>query len=830
MGADNPFVLHFWGVRGTLPMPGEATLTYGGNTSCVEVRCGEHVLVLDAGSGLKAMGDRHAAQTMDILLSHTHIDHVLGLPFFTPAYDAKHHIRLWAGNLKPESDLRSVISHLMAPPLFPLTPDNFRAQIEYHDFTAGDEVRHDSWNKAGIRITTMPLPHPDRATGYRIEYGGKSLCYITDYEHVPGTIDPALVAFVKEADCLIYDSTYDDEEFEHFKGWGHSTWQQAARLADAAKVKTLVLFHHDPDATDSKLNKRAAALEKMRPGSVMAHDGLEMGLHLPQHAQLSLPKRSSSDAAAIKLVERLASIGASLSSVENQDELLELILLEAKDIAGADGGTLYYLTDENRLEFSIIRNDTLGIAYGGSAGTKAPMQPLYIIDPKTKSPNLSTQAVFAVLMKKPINIPDVYSADGFDFEGAKAFDKQHNYRTHSVITVPMVSHKSEAMGCLQLVNAKDPATGNVIPFSEQSVRLVQSLASQAAITLENKKLIDAQKNLLESFIKMIAKAIDAKSPYTGAHCERVPTLTSMLAAAACDATEGFFTDFNLSDEEKYELHIAGWMHDCGKVTTPVHIMDKTTKLETISDRIELVETRFELLKRDARIAMLEQIAAGGDRAALEKALQEQVQQIETDMGFLRKINIGGEFMADNDMANLQRIATQYRWEKGGETTDALSENELYNLSVRKGTLTTEEREIMNGHMVHTCQMLEALPFPKHLRRVPEYAGGHHERMDGKGYPKAIHAGTMSLPARMMAVADVFEALTAGDRPYKPAKKLSETMQIIGQMKKFNHLDPVIVDFFVTSKVYLDYARKYLSTELIDAVDEAALLAIKPVPF
>ncbi len=532
----------------------------------------------------------------------------------------------------------------------------------------------------------------------------------------------------------------------------------------------------------------------------------------------------------ISLVKRLVAIGMALSTENNLDRLLEIILTEAKEITNAEGGTLYFRTEDDRLEFAIVHNDPLNIAFGGSTGVKAPMLPIHLYDPVTREPNYATQSVFAVLKQKPINIEDVYDADGFDFKGTKAFDAKYNYRTRSVLTIPMVSHTRETIGCLQLINARDPVTGTVIPFSAETQNLVHSLASQAAIMLDNRQLILAQKELLESFIKLIAKAIDAKSPYTGAHCERVPLLTNMLAQAAIDAREGPFKDFQLTQEEKYELHIAGWMHDCGKITTPVHVMDKSTKLETIFDRIELIRTRFEAIKRDLKIAMLEQAGKpGANRQVLEETLASRIRQIDADFTFIAQANIGGEFMSDEHIARLQQIAEAYRWHDGKEERKVLTDNEIYNLSIRRGTLTNEERMIMNDHMVHTCAMLEALPFPKHLRRVPEYAGGHHERMDGKGYPKGIMAGTMSIPARMMAVADVFEALTAVDRPYKAPKKLSECMHIIGQMKKHNHLDPDIVDFFITSKTYLIYAEKYMQPELIDNVDEAALLAIKPLP-
>lgn len=533
------------------------------------------------------------------------------------------------------------------------------------------------------------------------------------------------------------------------------------------------------------------------------------------------------DHEALSLLKRMTDISVSISSQPNVDLLLEHILLEAKSIANADGGTLYFRTNDETLEFKIVRNDTLNIAYGGSTGITPPMPPLHVYVPNTKRPEFSIQAVFALFKQKPVNIQDAYEAGGFDFEGTKRFDSANNYRTISVLTVPMVNQKGQSLGCLQLVNAKDPGTGKVVPFSNDIQQIVHALASQAAILLDNAQLIESQKKLLESVIEMIAKAIDAKSPYTGEHCERVPVLTEMLAAAGCRDKSGIFENFDLTEEEKYELHIAAWLHDCGKITTPVHIMDKATKLETIYDRIELVRARFELMKRDAELKSLRQIAEEPqNKHAIEAALASEIAQLDDDMAFIEKANIGGEFMADAMIDRLKAIGSR-TFSYHGTTIPVLSENELYNLSIRRGTINTEERKIMNDHMVVTLDMLNALPFPKHLRRVPEYAGGHHERMDGKGYPKGIPAGTMSIPARMMAVADVFEALTASDRPYKPAKKLSEAMKIISNMKRDHHLDPDIVDLFVRSKVYLQYAEKYLAPELLDYVDEHEILNNRP---
>ncbi len=533
---------------------------------------------------------------------------------------------------------------------------------------------------------------------------------------------------------------------------------------------------------------------------------------------------------AITLAKRLTHIGKALSSERDRDTLLEHILLAAKEIANADGGSLYLLSPEGDvLDYVIVRTDSLGIAYGGTTGKRPPFKVVRLYDPDTNKPDLRTQVVRATINKEAINVIDAYASNDFDFTGTKKFDMKYGFRTRSVITIPMINHRGEPIGCVQLINAKDPATGATIAFSDSTVEIIDSLASQAAVIVDKETLISEQKVLLESFIKMMAQAIDAKSPYTGAHCVRVPVLTEMLAEAACNDKEGFFRNFSMTEEEKYELHIAGWLHDAGKIVTPVHVMDKATKLETIYDRIHLIIARCEILKRDAYIAYLEAIAEeGANKKALGARYDEELAAIEDDIAFLKIANIGGEFMEDAKIERLKTLAKKHIM-LDGVGQPLLTENEVYNLSTRRGTITSEERQIMNDHMVHTVNMLESMPWPRHLRRVPEYATGHHEKMDGTGYPRGVLAGTMSVPARMMCIADVFEALTAADRPYKKAKKLSEAMGIIGQFKKTNHLDPNIVDFFVTSKTYKKFAEMFLSPEQIDMVDEAAILAIQPEP-
>jgi len=513
---------------------------------------------------------------------------------------------------------------------------------------------------------------------------------------------------------------------------------------------------------------------------------------------------------------RLIELGIALSAERNHDRLMEAILLSAKEMTGADGGTLYLRTDDDSLRFAIMRNDTLGIALGGTTGKPIPY-PALPLHGEDYRPNYHNVATYCALEGKTVNIADAYHIERFDFSGTKAFDAKTGYRSKSFLTVPLKNGRDEVIGVLQLINARDGA-GQVIAFGHDIQPLIEALASQAAVALDNQALMQGQKDLLESFIKVIAHAIDAKSPYTGGHCQRVPELTLLLARAAADAKAGPFSDFDLSEDEWYELYIAAWLHDCGKVTTPEAVVDKATKLETIYDRIHTVDTRFEVLKRDAEIEYLKAQLEGRDPVAARTSYEERLAHIEDDRAFLRQINIGGEFMVPEKIERLKHIAAQRWTDVDGKDAPFLTENEVLNLSIARGTLTDEERKIINDHIVVTIEMLQRLPFPKNLRRVPEYAGGHHEKMDGTGYPYGLKREQLSLPARIMAIADIFEALTAADRPYKSAKTLSESIRIMSFMKKDNHIDPDLFELFLRSGVYRTYAEKFLKPEQIDAVD------------
>ncbi|MDE2585383.1 MAG: HD domain-containing protein, partial [Betaproteobacteria bacterium] len=569
-------------------------------------------------------------------------------------------------------------------------------------------------------------------------------------------------------------------------------------------------------------------------------------------------------------IRQFLDITATLTAERNFDRLLERVLQETLGAAEACGGIVYLMPDNGRGLLPVaLRWQGEPAEMAVEPIIAAHLPGLAFVKVETETHPLLLAALEG--RTQVLEVPPLRPA-GMEFlDGAGSILAGLPVL---LVALPLKNREQEVVGVLALF-----LPGSAEAPEPERISFIEALSGASAVAIENQRLLQAQKALLESFIQLVASAIDAKSPYTGGHCQRVPVLTKMLARAACDTREGPYAAFDLNDDEWEALHIAGWLHDCGKMTTPEFVVDKATKLETLYDRIHEVRMRFEVLKRDAEVAFWRQVAEGGDAATLRTSLEEQWRILDEEFALVAACNEGGESMAPEKIARLQEIASR-RWQRTLDDRLGISweerqrkarqpqaslpvteplladkeehliergprdlmpannpwgfklqvpaykfnRGELHNLAMGRGTLSEEERYIINDHIVQTIIMLTALPFPRHLKNVPELAGGHHEKMDGTGYPKRLKGEEMSSQARMMAIADIFEALTAVDRPYKKGKTLSESLAIMARMKRNGHIDPELFDLFVSAGVYRDYATRYLRPEQIDTVDETALLA------
>ncbi len=594
-----------------------------------------------------------------------------------------------------------------------------------------------------------------------------------------------------------------------------------------------------------------------------------LSIGLLQRASQRIQARLENEVAArTAKLDMLIENGLLMSMTRDRTTLIRHTLFEGQRLLHCDAASMYLVTGQKTLRFAMrTRADEIA----------SDEIPLY--DPETGLPVEHYVSTRSALRKKAILIADVYQETRFDLSGTRQFDAHSGYKTISMLTVPMAPRGGEVVGVLQFINKLDPATGAVTPFSDDLVPLVEALAAQAAVTLDNLQLLDERKAFVESLIHTIATAIDAKSPYTGRHSARVPELALMLAQAAHAAREGPLASFAFeTDDEWHEFRVGAWLHDCGKITTPEYVIDKATKLETIYNRLHEIRMRFEVLLRDADVARWQAVAEGRDAGHAASAFEARKAQLVEDFTFIAGRNIGEENLdlSPGDEDRIRAIG-QTTWLRHFDDRLGLAHEELmrrsttgvqalpateklladqpyhlidrteadlphadfgfkvdvpphlydlgevHNLTVRHGTLTAEERYKINEHMTHGIMMLERMPFPKSLSRVPEYAGTHHETLNGTGYPRMLGPDELSVPARIMMIADIFEALTATDRPYKTPKKFSEALGILHSLKVKGHIDADLFDLFLTSGVHLEFARKFLVPQQVDDVDVGVFL-------
>lgn len=759
-------------------------------TTCIQITSNT---VIDAGNIMHALGE-NALHVNKIFFSHSHLDHIVDSAFLIDNSFANRIEPLCLYGL-PET-IQALKKHIFNHEIWPdfseihlihsKTPAIIYKEIE---FFKRYEVED------GMFLTPIPANHSVACCGYLIEDAAGGVLFSGD-NYINETLWNLLNtnATIK---ALIIDVSFPNRFVKLAYESKHLTpqlllqeMQQLHRTDLHIYVNHLKPFYHDELIDELK----AIGISEDK----ILHDGESISL------RDGLLKRPMNDSVQEK-IKKLTKIGAALSAEEKLDTLLEMIVFEAKALTHADGGTLY-LVDGDQLRFKVAQTDSLGIKMGG---TSDPIKwlplPLYLED---GTPNKKMVAATCVLEDRLINIPDVYKSLDFSFEGAKKFDEGTGYLTQSMLVIPLRDHERQIIGVLQLLNKQDSTTNNVISFGSEDEDICLSMASQAAIAINNTSLIQGLETLLEAFLKSIIFAIGKKSPYTAGHIERMVKL-SMMIAEAINEDNGIYKEKLFNFKELRQINFSALMHDIGKLATPEQVVDKSTKLEALFDRLALIECRFEVIKKALHVAFLEKKITQEERSSKESLLEEYLTVI-------RKSNMGAEFMNDANVALIQSML-QNPYSIDGISYPLLNENEAYNLSIQRGTLTKEERDIINQHAQISIDILSKLPFPKKYKEIPQISGNHHEKINGKGYPQGLKGDEISFEARILAIADVFEALTASDRPYKKGNPLSSAMKILYFMAKDDELDRQMVKFFYESGLYLKYAHALLPQSSIDEV-------------
>ncbi len=785
------------------------------NTAMTCLQVDEEILI-DAGNILFGL-DKAAKKINHIFLTHTHLDHIVDIPFLIDIFFESRTKPLTIYGLSGSiENIKNYIFNWAIWPDFSQIPLTIGGEnsIIFKVLEVGEEIEIN-----GTKLKSIKTEHTDSSCGYVITKDENAVFFTSDtykcqniWEEVNN--NPKIksliidVSFPSILNKLAFDSKHLTpellkEELENLK-------------RDDIKI---FITHIKPIFLDEIKDEIKTKYPNFLRGGRILNDG-DM-LNLPNGTIKENLTKTQLDRI---YISQLIDIGYSLTSERNFDVLLEKILLGAKKLSNADGGTLYLLSeDENNLEFTVVQTDSLKIKMGGTSG-KITWPNVKLYDEKGDE-NYEQVAALCALTGQLINIDDVYFAKDFNFEGTKKFDAGTGYRTKSMLVVPMTNHEGKVIGVLQLLN-KLSETNEIIDFNQDDENLILSMSSQAAVSISNNRLIEGLEKLLMDFIKSTADAISEKSKYTGGHINRVAEIASLIAKAINDDNDSIFKSKTFNEDELKQIDISAWMHDIGKITTPEYIVDKATKLETIYDRIETIICKAEILKRDIEIEYLRTSMVTKSNAVQEELTKEFVKmkkEIEDDVVFLKLANKGSEYMSDEYLLRLHKIATSGLI-VDGEKINLLTDNELYNLSIRKGTLTSEERTVINNHVVVSYNMLNKLIFPKKLNRIPVIAGSHHKTIKTNeagrhfGYgAESIMNLPMSLEDRILAVADVFEAVTASDRPYKDPNSLNHSLQILASMAKNDELDYGLVKFFIDKKIYEEYSLHNLKKEQIDKV-------------
>ena len=748
-------------------------------------------IVIDAGNVLNALGDE-AKDINHVFLTHSHADHITDLPFIIETFFENRETPLTIYAL--EETIEVLKKHSFNDVIWP-------------DFTKIKLLRKDAFSLIlkpikldeiikihNYSIKAIKANHISGACGFVIKKNHQGFVISGDTH-----INPHIWEEInndEEIRSLIIECSYPDKLQELAKLTKHLTPELIANELEKLTRKNLSVFYYHLKPSYNK-----ELLKDIKKHKLLSYKGkiLKEGdvIHI-ETGNIETTVLSEHK------FEEIMKINLAFTSQHDKNILLEDILTLTRNLTNADAGTLYIKSkDEKYLSFKVVHNNTLNIKMGGTKNNlNWPDLPIFEENGKT---NNEMVAVVCANEKRIINIPDVYKTTKYQFDGTKDFDKSTSYHSKSMLVIPLINHDNEVIGVLQLINKIK--NGEIINFNKLDEKVIISLASQAAMALTNMQLITSLEDFIDAFVTTIAKAIDTKSPYTSDHIGKVEEIALLVAKAISDDNT-IYKKIKYSENDYKQLSLAAWMHDIGKISMPEHIIDKATKLEKIFDRIHLIEQRFEVIKLNKEIEYLKNQTS-------KTEYENFTNEINNDIEFIKRINFGGEFMSDEDIQRLENISKKVYIKNDGEIISFISEDEFYNLSIKKGTLTKEEIEIIRNHAQLSLDMISGLPFPKKYKDVLNIACNHHEKLNGLGYPRGLKAEEISLEDRIMILADIFEALTASARPYKDAMKLSKVKDILSSMANKGELDKELIDFFFNHKILHEYSKNELKSYQLD---------------
>lgn len=747
-------------------------------------------IIVDAGNVINSLGDE-ALSINHIFLTHSHSDHISDLPFIIESYFEKRKTPLTIYALKETLDVlkNHSFNDLVWPDFSKIKLLNSEENsLIFKEIEVNEIIEINDY-----KIKAIPAVHIPGACGFVIIKNKQGFVISGDTYKNPILWEE--INNNEEINSLLIECSFPDKFTPLAKTTNHLSPELIKEELESLKRDDITIFlYHLKPLYEKDIKRDIKKNEILKNGGKILVEGdvIHIDKGTIEHNLISEDK-----------FQEIMKINLALSSETNRDILLEKILTLLRKLTSADAGTLYIKSkDEKKLDFKVVQNDPLNIDIGG---TKKNLD-WESLPFKLEDGSLNNQMVAIVCAseKRIINIKDVYKTTKYIFKGTKEFDSTTGYRSKSMLVIPLINHEHEVIGVLQLINKIE--NREIVEFNKSDEKIIKSLASQAAMSLTNTQLILSLEEFLNSFVSTIAKAIDAKSPYTADHIGKVEKIALLLAKAIND-DKTIYKDIKYNENDYKQIALAAWMHDIGKISMPDHIIDKATKLEKIFDRIELIEYRFEVIKKDVEINYLKNNIS-------KEQFDKEISILNDYVIFLKAINKGGEFMHEEDIEKLNKIA-KLTYHKNGEDIPILDEDEFYNLSIKKGTLTREEIDIIRNHAKLSLEMISTLPFPKKYKDVLNIACNHHEKLNGTGYPRGLEADKITLEDRIMIFADVFEALTASQRPYKDAMKLSEAYDILNKMVNQGEIDKELTEFFFNHRILHTYANDSLSTNQID---------------